>query len=128
MLPIDTATEVLANNVNSLLEAYPHKAPRPQMAAKIGIGDKTLGFLKAGSGNPTLESIVKVARFFRIQPWELLKPQESARSTAIDQLMSLATPRSKAALQAISKAAEQGALTEHDLLLLQRIAERFMER
>lgn len=77
MLPSDPAVKTLAENVNVLLAGMAARGPRPEVASRIGIGDKTLGFLKAGTGNPTLESIVKVARFFKREPWQLLKPATS---------------------------------------------------
>lgn len=79
MLPTDarSAAKILAQNVNALLDALPKTGGgRPELASRMGIGDKTLGFLKAGTGNPTLENIVKVARFFRKEPWQLLKPKD----------------------------------------------------
>lgn len=87
MLPVEAANKTLAANLKDLLEACPTKLPRPEMAARMKIGDKTLGFLKAGTGNPTLESISLVAKFFHRQPWELLKPKgagSSAEAPAID--------------------------------------------
>lgn len=127
MLP-DPANKALADNLDDLISAMPRKVPRPELASRIGIGDKTLGFLKAGNGNPTLENISKVARYFKIEPWQLLKPKSSELTEGIDSLASLATPRSRAALQTIQAAADQGDLTEADLLLLQRIADRFMHK
>jgi len=41
----------------------------------MGIGDKTLGFIRAGTGNPTLENIAKVAQVLRVKPWQLLHPE-----------------------------------------------------
>lgn len=73
MLP---AVRILATNVERLIARMTDRPARPELAARMGIGDKTLGFMKAGSGNPTLENIAKVAQFFRVQPWELLKPEE----------------------------------------------------
>lgn len=132
MLPINApaTAKTLAANVNLLIDALPQvSGGRPMLAARMGIGDKTLGILKAGTGNPTLESIEKAAKFFRKEPWELLKPTKpESLASAIDELAKLTTPRSRAALQSIQAAAEQGALTEADLLLLQRIADRFIDR
>lgn len=127
MLPAD-ANKALASNLESLIAGMPRKYPRPELASRIGIGDKTLGFLKSGTGNPTLENITKVASYFKLQAWELLKPPSENLTGAIDSLASLATPRSRAALQTIQAAAEQGDLSEADLLLLQRIADRFMHK
>lgn len=74
MLPV---AQILAANVERLIGRMTERPPRPQLAARMGIGDKTLGFIKAGNGNPTLESVEKVAMFFRVAPWELLRPAEA---------------------------------------------------
>lgn len=71
MLPV---AKTLADNVTRLIDRLPDRQPRPQLAARMGIGDKTLGFIRAGTGNPTLENIAKVAHFLRVKPWELLHP------------------------------------------------------
>lgn len=75
MLPV---AKILAENVDALIAKITDRPPRPQLAARMGIGDKTLGFIKAGTGNPTLENIAKVAAFFRVQPYELLRPHGNA--------------------------------------------------
>ena len=74
MLP---AAKTLATNLDRLLARMPDRPARPVLAARMGLGDKTLGFMKAGNGNPTLENISKVAQFLRVAPWELLKPAEA---------------------------------------------------
>lgn len=87
MLPTDArgVARILAQNLNVLLDALPKTGGgRPELASRMGIGDKTLGFLKAGTGNPTLENIVKVARFFRKEPWQLLKPKDQQSEAASD--------------------------------------------
>ncbi len=81
MLP---ANKVLAENINRLLKKAP-KLPRPELAKRMDIGDKTLGFLKAGTGNPTLENLVKVATFFRVQPWQLLAPNLGKSSAEVSE-------------------------------------------
>lgn len=70
MLPV---AKILADNVTRLIDRLPDRQPRPQLAARMGIGDKTLGFIRAGTGNPTLENIAKVAKFLKVKPWELLR-------------------------------------------------------
>lgn len=54
MLPV---AKTLAENVTRLIDRLPERPPRPELASRMGIGDKTLGFIRAGSGNPTLDSI-----------------------------------------------------------------------
>ena len=53
---------------------------------------------------------------------------ESGFVSQIARLIPKATPRSKEALLAIARAAEEGKLTDEDLELLQKIAERFEGR
>lgn len=119
------AAQILADNLNRLLEGRTLRSARPETASRIGIGDKTLGNMKSGKGNPQLQNIEAVARYFRVEPWELLKPTGDTEAE-IAKLQRMATPRSAAALEAISQAAKAGRLTESDLLLLRQIAERFM--
>lgn len=57
---------------------------------------------------------------------EATKPQETpAPINAFAQLAGLVTPKSRAMLAKLTKAAELGQLTEADLLLLEQIAARF---
>ena len=74
MLPV---AKILAENANRLLDAMPDRPPRPDLAARMGIGDKTLGFIKSGTGNPTLETVAAVAAYLKVKPWELLCPAGS---------------------------------------------------
>lgn len=118
---------ILAANLTELLSTR-QEAPRLELAKRMGVADGTLGRIKYGTGNPTVEVLDQIASFFKIPTWSLLKPKDGELHTAIDALATLATPRSRAALQSIQAAAEQGDLTETDLLLLQRIADRFMQK
>lgn len=68
MLPV---LEIIAENVRHLMAAR-QSLPRPELAKRIGIGDKTLGFIKSATGNPTIETIETIARYYRVQPWQLL--------------------------------------------------------
>lgn len=85
MLPV---AKILAGNVDSLISRIKDRPPRPELAARMGIGDKTLGFIKSGTGNPTLENIAKVAHYLRVQPWELLRPAEPGEELAASQPVS----------------------------------------
>lgn len=72
MLPV---AKILADNTVRLTDSIKDRPARPELAAKMGLGDKTLGFIRSGTGNPTLDSIAKLAKYFRLQPWELLHPE-----------------------------------------------------
>lgn len=123
-----SSKQTLAENLTILLASKP-AGSRIELSKRMGVADGTLGRIKYGTGNPTIEVLDQIAGFFRIPTWELLKPTEpESLASAIGELAKLTTPRSRAALQSIQAAADQGALTEADLLLLQRIADRFIER
>lgn len=74
MLPV---AKILSANAKRLLPSG-EPGGREKLAERIGIGDKTLGFIRGGNGNPTLESIDAVARFLRVPVWQLLKPEDDA--------------------------------------------------
>lgn len=44
------------------------------LARRMGVSDGTLGRIKYGTGNPTVDVVERIARYFRMEPWELLCP------------------------------------------------------
>lgn len=99
----------------------------------MGIGDKTLGFLRSGQGNPTIKNIEATAKFFRVEPWQLLRPMEpaakgiaghqlsetSAEDPAITHVRALVespgyalSPATQRLLQRLTEAAASGAIDE----------------
>ncbi|WP_187313360.1 helix-turn-helix domain-containing protein [Lysobacter capsici] len=103
----------MAENVTRLIDRLPDRAPRPELAARMGIGDKTLGFIRSGTGNPTLENIAKVAAFLRVKTWELLVPaaDQAAEHVPLEseeaemlELFRLASPDMRAAMVASARA------------------------
>lgn len=47
---------------------------RLDLAKIMGVADGTLGRIKYGTGNPTVEVLDQIASFFRIPTWKLLQP------------------------------------------------------
>lgn len=47
---------------------------RLTFSKEVGIGDGTLGRIKYGVGNPTLEVLERLGEFFAVEPWQLLAP------------------------------------------------------
>ncbi|MCD7096918.1 helix-turn-helix transcriptional regulator [Stenotrophomonas sp. MMGLT7] len=47
---------------------------RIELAKRMGVADGTLGRIKYGKANPTIDVVDKIARYFRMEPWELLRP------------------------------------------------------
>lgn len=44
------------------------------VARRMGVADGTLGRIKYGTANPTVDVVDRIARYFRVEPWELLRP------------------------------------------------------
>jgi transcriptional regulator with XRE-family HTH domain len=65
--------KILAENLSALLETRPDIS-RLNLSKQIQVADGTLGRIKYGTGNPTVEVIEQIARFFKIEPWQLLVP------------------------------------------------------
>ena len=122
---VNSSKQTLATNLTQLL-ATKSEMSRLALSKHMGVADGTLGRIKYGTGNPTVEVLDQIADFFKMPSWQLLKPREEASPDPFAKLIAMSTPRSRTALDAISRAAEEGRLTEADLLLLQRIAQRFM--
>lgn len=65
--------KTLASNLTELLGRGPDVA-RLDLSKQMGVADGTLGRIKYGTGNPTLDVLNQIARYFRIECWELLSP------------------------------------------------------
>lgn len=63
--------QTLADNLKRLLATRPG-LPRLALAQQMGVADGTLGRIKYGNGNPNIETLVSIARYFRVEPWQLL--------------------------------------------------------
>jgi len=74
MLPTAAKT-ILATKVKALVEAS--ELTREEIARRAGVGDGTLGYIMYGNGNPTIDNIEKVARFFRRSAADLLSHEEA---------------------------------------------------
>lgn len=122
---LEPSNKVLSQRLAELLATAP--SSRLKLADRMHVSDGTLGRIKYGQANATLDVVDRIATFFRVEPWTLIKPGTAETQNLVAQLSSLATPRSRAALDAIARAAEEGRLTDDDLRLLQHIAERFMQ-
>lgn len=63
--------EILARSVNQLLESR-HDVSRLTLSRQMQVADGTLGRIKYGNGNPNVDTVQAIARFFRLQPWQLM--------------------------------------------------------
>lgn len=63
--------EILSRSVGQLLETRPDIS-RLHLSKQMKVADGTLGRIKYGNGNPNIETLDSIARFFRLQAWQLL--------------------------------------------------------
>ncbi|AMU17543.1 hypothetical protein A3203_32730 [Burkholderia cenocepacia] len=70
--------KILAENLTALLERRPDIS-RLNLSKQIQVADGTLGRIKYGNGNPTVDVLERIARFFRVEPWQLLAPNLGAQ-------------------------------------------------
>lgn len=64
--------KILADNLTRLLATRDES--RLSLSKKMGVADGSLGRIKYGTGNPTLEALESIARFFRLEVWHLFIP------------------------------------------------------
>ncbi len=65
--------KILAANLSALLDSRPDIS-RLNLSKQIKVADGTLGRIKYGTGNPTIEVLEQIASFFRVEAWQLLTP------------------------------------------------------
>lgn len=63
--------EILAQSVARLLETRPDIS-RLNLSKLMGVADGTLGRIKYGTGNPNVETVEQIARYFKFEAWQLL--------------------------------------------------------
>lgn len=77
----EASKRVLADRLSALLASRPDRT-RMEHAAAMGLSDGTLGRIKYGTGNPTVEVLDHIAAYFRLQTWQLLKPDDAGAQVA----------------------------------------------
>ncbi|QTD88902.1 helix-turn-helix domain-containing protein [Burkholderia anthina] len=65
--------KILADNLTALLERRPDIS-RLNLSKQIKVSDGTLGRIKYGNGNPTVDVLERIGKFFKVEPWRLLMP------------------------------------------------------
>ena len=78
---LNNSKPVLARHLTELLASRPEKS-RLDHSKVMGVADGTLGRIKYGTGNPTLESLDQIANYFRVRTWELIRNPEAGELTA----------------------------------------------
>lgn len=73
--PSGSATaKVLGKNLTALMEVTPELDSNPKMAKKTGMSASTIHRMRNGQVDATLRTLEKLAKPFKVQPWELLLP------------------------------------------------------
>lgn len=73
---LNDSNQALTQHLQRLLEGQ--ELSRLELAQRMGVSDGTLGRIKYGTANPTVDVVDRIARYFRVEPWELLKPPAAA--------------------------------------------------
>jgi DNA-binding Xre family transcriptional regulator len=104
-----TSHEAIANNVKRLM--IERQLTQTQLANKVGVSQKTISnMINSGSvGSITTESIEKVARFFRIEPYHLMIPDlpvDELTNTTIEKIITYYAHSTKESRLNIARVAE----------------------
>jgi len=72
--------QILQTNLKALLATRPETS-RLNLSKEMKVGDGTLGSIQYGKGNPTVEILEAIAKFFKLETWQLLCPDLGKSST-----------------------------------------------
>lgn len=111
-------------------ETRPGHAKRMELARWLGVREEWLDY---GRGPMQIEASRSSSDLYQSADKPSVTGIEESGALpmspeGIDSLINKATPRSRDALMRISRAAEEGRITEDDLLLLERIADYLEQR
>jgi ribosome-binding protein aMBF1 (putative translation factor) len=81
--PVDADEQALKNNLRANIKKYRHRRNWSQftLAAKIDISTNFLADIEAGNTWVSAQTLVKLAKAFEIEAYELLKPEKEAKDT-----------------------------------------------
>lgn len=65
--------QTLSDNLTTLLKSRPDIS-RLNLSKLMGVADGALGRIKYKTGNPTIDTIEDIARYFKIEAWQLFYP------------------------------------------------------
>lgn len=105
-----------------------------ELATLFGVSGVMIWSYRNGDKMPRMSTAIRIADALNINvEWLLtgkgqMNGPSIANSQSIQALIGVATPKSRATLEKLNKAAESGQLTEADLLLLEQIAARLAGR
>lgn len=70
---LSESNQALSDSLSELLDS--ERLARLELAKRMGVADGTLGRIKYGKGNPTLEVVDQIARYYRVPAWRLIQPK-----------------------------------------------------
>ena len=103
----------LAKHITRLVKAHP--LARTEIAKQAQVADGAIGNMMYGKGNPTLDSIVKIAHFFKISTPDLLR--DNADSAILSAQETLAFYHSDLRLNELISAFQQLTTADQDEFL-----------
>lgn len=95
---LSESNQALSDSLSELLDS--ERLARLELAKRMGVADGTLGRIKYGKGNPTLEVVDQIARYYRVPAWRLIQPkgvresQGAYMSPALSRLIAAVTDMS----------------------------------
>lgn len=72
--------KILQENLKALLATRPETS-RLNLSREMKVADGTLGSIQYGTGNPTVEILETIARFFGLETWQLFSPNLGQATT-----------------------------------------------
>lgn len=126
-----------SKRLNSALDQADYikgRGRRVALAKALGVSGEAARKWLSGESIPAMDNAVRLAVLSGTDVDWLLTgrlsnptppPRPASAAPDLTALMAAASPRSRSALERIARAAEAGALSEADVLLLEQIAERF---
>lgn len=69
-----TAAIAMSQNLRALRAARPEFRGQLKVAKKAGVGEGTVGRARRGDGNLTLNVVERIARAYRLEAWQLIRP------------------------------------------------------
>lgn len=105
-VPESRATrDVLADNLNRLMLAYPSLDSNPKLAKRSKLGVGTIARVRNSDAAATLDTLDKLAGCFDLQPWQMLVPDLDPKSPPVLRSMSPAESELFERLRSVIKAA-----------------------
>ena len=98
--------DVLAENLNHLMSAYPSLDSNPKLARRSKLGVGTIARVRNSDAAVNLDTLDKLAGCFDLHPWQMLVPNLDPKSPPVLRSMSQAESDLFDRLRSVIKAAD----------------------